>query len=262
MRKWFQQLDALLRGDATRPSALKTGTIEISASGISIVIILLGFVYGMCMGTFALFKQDGPTWLQFLASTIKVPALFLLTLLVTLPSLYVFNALVGSRLNLPSLWRLLIASLAVNLTVLASLGPIVAFFSASTKSYSFMVLLNVVMFAVAGVLGLVFLRQTLHRLSLLLDQTKPPPPIDPSPPPVPSPIPGHGALDQLDGHILGPHVKSVFRVWMIVFAVVGAQMGWVLRPFLGNPAQPFSWFRPRESNFFEGLWKNLLDLFS
>jgi hypothetical protein len=27
-------------------------------------------------------------------------------------------------------------------------------------------------------------------------------------------------------------------------------MSWVLRPFIGNPDLPFTWFRARESNFF------------
>ena len=98
--------------------------------------------------------DDGPRYEQLLATTLKVPALFILTLLVTFPSLYVFNALVGSRLNVAAVLRLLIASLGVNLAVLASLGTIVAFFSVSTPNYGFMVLLNVVVFAVAGLVGL------------------------------------------------------------------------------------------------------------
>ena len=68
------------------------------------------------------------------------------------------------------LQRLLIASLAVNLAVLASLGPIVAFFSVSTTSYHFMVLFNVLVFTVAGLLGLVFLIQTLNRLAISLSE--------------------------------------------------------------------------------------------
>ena len=71
-----------------------------------------------------------------------------------MPSLYVFNALVGSRLTLAAVIRLLVATLGVIVAVLASLGPIVAFFSVSTTSYPFMVLFNVVVFAVSGVLGL------------------------------------------------------------------------------------------------------------
>ena len=82
---------------------------------------------------------SGPNAWQLVASMAKVPLLFYLTLLVTLPSLYVFNALVGSRLSLGTVIRLLVASLGVMVTVLASLGPIVAFFSVSTTSYPFMV---------------------------------------------------------------------------------------------------------------------------
>ena len=92
--------------------------------------------------------------------------LFFLTLIVTFPSLYVFNALVGSRLSFRTVLRLLIAALGVMLAVLASFGTIVVFFSLCTTSYPFMVLLNVAMFAVAGILGMGFLLQTLHRLSL------------------------------------------------------------------------------------------------
>ena len=55
------------------------------------------------------------------------------------------------------------------------------------------------------------------------------------------------------GQALGRHTRLVFGCWAIVFALVGAQMGWVLRPFIGNPAQPFEWFRPRQSNFFEAV---------
>ena len=99
-------------------------------------------------------------------SAAKVPMLFFLTLIVTFPSLYVFNALVGSRLSFRTVLRLLVAALGVMLAVLASFGTIVVFFSLCTTSYPFMVLLNVAMFAVAGLLGMGFLLQTLHRLSL------------------------------------------------------------------------------------------------
>ena len=58
------------------------------------------------------------------------------------------------------------------------------------------------------------------------------------------------------------HVKTVFRIWVIVFALVGAQMGWVLRPFIGNPNLEFTWFRGRESNFFQAILQTLGNLFS
>jgi hypothetical protein len=272
----FRGLDRILRGDATRVSSLRSGTLEVDAAALSLVIVVLCMAFGLCMGTFALFRPEGANGWQIVASMLKVPALFYLTLIVTLPSLYVFNALVGSRLSLTAVVRLLMASIGVTAAVLASLGPIVAFFSLSTTSYPFMVLLNVAVFAASGFLGLAFLLQTLHRLSLI-----PPDPVTWTPPSSPSsasqlesdpeadpstimietrePV---GALDPTENQVLGKHVKTIFRLWMVVFGLVGAQMGWVLRPFIGNPGIPFTWFRGRESNFFQAVLQMVGNLFS
>jgi hypothetical protein len=265
MKGWLSHLDRLLRGDATRPESLRGEQLPIQAGGLAVVIVLLGAIYGLCMGSYSLLKEvsptvvdpNGPYW-QLLATTIKVPALFYLTLLVTFPSLYVFNALVGSRLSVTNVLRLLIASLAVNLAVLASLGPIVLFFSLTTKSYPFVLMLNVAMFSVAGILGLGFLRQTLHRLT----KYNPPRPAAREPVPfdaenasdaMPLVEIEPSALDMPSGQTFGRHTRTVFACWMVVFALVGAQMGWVLRPFVGNPNSPFTWFRERGSNFFEAI---------
>jgi hypothetical protein len=64
------------------------------------------------------------------------------------------------------------------------------------------------------------------------------------------------------GDAFGRHTRSVFACWMIVFALVGAQMGWVLRPFIGSPDLPFTWFRERGSNFFEAVLHSLGALLS
>lgn len=264
MGKWWKDLDRILRGDATRLASLGRGKLEFPVGGLSVVLVILGMFYGACMGCFALFKAGGPSYWQLLASTLKVPVLFVLTLAITLPSLYVFNALVGSRLLLNAVVRLLVASLAVMMAVLASIGPIVAFFSLSTTSYHFMILVNVLVFGVSGALGLSFLLQTLQRLSVapqihgqaepIIEET------DREPKENPSPLPG--ALDPLEGQVLGSHVKAVFRCWVILFGLVGAQMGWVLRPFIGDPLQRFVWFRGRDSNFFQGVWYALSSVFS
>jgi hypothetical protein len=264
MRRWWSDLDRILRGEATRLTALRRKTVEVEVGGLSVVLVILAMAYGACMGSFALLQGGGSSFWQLVASMVKVPYLFFLTLLVTFPSLYVFNALVGSRLALGSVLRLLVASLAVMVAVLSSLGPIVAFFSLSTKTYEFMVLINVAAFAVSGLLGLIFLLRTLHRLSFV--------------PPDPTPIEAtelegeeaelrpivepSSALDPLGDQVLGRNVKTVFRCWVILFGLVGAQMGWVLRPFIGKPGLPFVWFRGRESNFFEAVWSAFLSLFS
>jgi len=349
------ELDRILRGELTRVSSLRRGGLEISPPRLSLIIVVLAMSYGICMGTFTLFRVNGPgrdlrlmsslkdqgeiptkgkdviivaavenvlhfrmfdgngkvvvdtdekrlaeharqvedlrqqllgLWppheltgsekgrlgtavtsivghtrgpsvLQVVASMIKVPLLFYLTLLITLPSLYVFNSLVGSRLKLGTVVRLLVASLGVMVAVLASLGPIVAFFSVSTASYPFILLFNVVVFAVAGVLGLAFLLQTLHRLSVLDSQSPTVTEVETR-----EENESASALDPLENRVLSQHVKTVFRLWVIVFALVGAQMGWVLRPFIGNPDMPFTWLRGRESNFFQAVFRTFVSLFS
>jgi hypothetical protein len=251
------ELDGILRGELTRVSSLRRGGIDIAPGRLSQIIVVLGMVYGICMGTFAVFRPRGASALQLVSSMVKVPLLFYLTLFITLPSLYVFNALVGSRLTLRTIIRLLVASLGVMVTVLASLGPIVAFFSVSTTSYPFMLLFNVVVFAVSGSLGLLFLLQTLHRLSTLDSQ-----PPDPPGEVTSESVEPAGALDPVENRVLGKHVKRVFQIWVIVFGLVGAQMGWVLRPFIGNPDLEFVWFRGRESNFFQGVFRAFFSLFS
>jgi hypothetical protein len=259
-REWFRDLDRLLSGDLTGLDALRERGIGISPWRLSACIVILAMSYGLCMGLFAVFGVKGPSPMQVVASMIKVPLLFYLTLLVTLPSLYVFNALVGSRLSPPGVVRLLISSIGVNVTVLASLGPIVAFFSVCTTSYPFMVLFNVAVFTVAGLFGLRFLLQTLHRLNVAASQ-KPPEPSSSAAETWAEAEPA-GPLQRVRNPAISDNVKTVFRFWVIVFGLVGAQMGWVLRPFIGNPNLPFSWFRARESNFFMAVLQALANLSS
>jgi hypothetical protein len=287
---WLQDVDELLRGDRTRPQMLAERGLELQAGRLVVVIVAMSMIYGLCMGSFSLLKDVPPElanrsdrYLQVVASMVKTPALFFLTLAVTLPSLYVFNALVGSRLRLTMLLKLLIASLAVNTTVLASLGPIVAFFSVSTSSHPFIVLLNVAVFAVAGVLGLMFLLQTLHRLTTaerrqmlqdgrgvddvqfveavaVADEPAGAETANAETANAAARAEDPSALDMPQGDVLAKHTRTVFRCWVVLFALVGAQMGWVLRPFIGSPELPFTWFRERNSNFFAGVFRALGDL--
>ncbi|MGH7214116.1 MAG: hypothetical protein ACREIT_05075 [Tepidisphaeraceae bacterium] len=93
MRNSLQALDRILRDEATRVSALQRGTIDIPAAGLVIgLFFLAAALYGLCMGCYALTSGHGGGAMQMAASMLKVPALFFLTLLVTFPSLYVFNA--------------------------------------------------------------------------------------------------------------------------------------------------------------------------
>ncbi|MEE9404255.1 MAG: hypothetical protein V3V20_05135 [Algisphaera sp.] len=266
MKTSFSELDAILRGDATQLSSLQRGEIPVSARRMVGMVVVLGLLFGLCMGSFALIRHfagnDGasahPTseaWSQLFGSALKIPLLFLLTLAVTLPSLYVFNAIAGSRLRPRAVIRLLTAMLAVMLAVIASLGPIVAFFAVSTTSYPFMKLLNVGVCAVGGVLGLAFLLRTMHRIVLVQNTS------DTLQADAQTDSDSENQVAALDA--MGPterRARSIFTIWLFVFSLVGAQMAWVLRPFIGDPNLPFQWLRNRESNFFVDVFAAIYQL--
>lgn len=279
MWKGMHQLDRLLRGDVTHPTALRYGSVVVPVRQLSMVILLLGLLYGLCMASFAMVSGADAILERLTATMLKVPTLFFLTLAITFPSLYIFNALVGSRLSADSVLQLLIAALGVMMAVLASMGPIVAFFSVSTTSYSFMLLLNVAVFTIAGLLGLRFLFLTLQRLSLVrngapidedqvtlereferLVEIDPQRAIDIGP--ELQVEKKRGALDRREQGPTSPRVRMIFQIWVVVFGLVGAQLSWVMRPFIGNAdTGAFQWFSPRESSFFEAVWRALVNLF-
>ena len=55
----IKQLDRILRGEATRLQELKDGQIDVSARGLAIVLLVLGTLYGLCMGLFAIVDEIG-----------------------------------------------------------------------------------------------------------------------------------------------------------------------------------------------------------
>ena len=249
-------LDDLLRGRKTTPEMLAEGTDQLRIGQFVFTSAILGMIYGVSMGLYSVLGREDPVPIQLLASTLKVPLLFLLTLVVTFPSLYVFSALLGSRMGPLDALRVIVASVAVNLAVLASLAPITAFFTLSTTSYNFMKLLSVLFFSVSGMIGLGFMLRTLRHIG-----------VGPAPRP-----PGEEASPGPDtaGPDLAPHLTAparevrpacrLFRVWIIVYALVGAQMGWVLRPFIGAPDQEFMWFGPRGGNVFMDVLRAIGEL--
>jgi hypothetical protein len=270
MISWFRDLDGLLRGRKTGPDLLREDAAALPLRTFLSLALVLGLVYGFFMGWYAIASREPANYSQVLASTVKMPALFLLTLAVTFPSLYVFSALIGCRLSFMAVLRLLVATIVINLAIAASLGPILGFFTLSTKSYSFMIILNVVLLAIAGFVALGFLLATLRKLADSTEVrtvvTVPPEPSRepefmkgeapssgtsaPRPPP-----PRQTVVVQREGSAYG-----IFYIWVIIYGLVGAQMGWILRPFVGNPGVPFEWFRARSGNFFQAVFEQLQTL--
>jgi len=257
---WLKELDELLRGSKTEAELLAQGASHLRLRPYAVASVALGLVYGIFMGLYAVLSREDPCYMQMVATAVKVPALFFLTLVVTFPSLYVFSALLGLRLPPLDTLRVVMAAIAVNLTVLASFGPITGFFTLSTTSYAFMKLLNVFFFAVSGVIGLGFLLSMLRRLEGKRD-------------PAPDQESAAGERVQLSNSageaspqgcllfLTSPArhatARTVFTVWLFLYAAVGAQMGWVLRPFIGHPDMEFTWFRSREANVFIDILRTL-----
>jgi len=260
MVTWLKELDEVLRGHKADPRLLADGTAHICIKPLVFASVRLGIIYGLFMGLYAVVTRTPPSLVQMMASAIKVPALFFLTLAVTFPSLYVFSALMGVRLGPKDTLRLILVPIAVNLAVLASLGTITGFFTLSTSSYQFMKLLNFFFFALSGAIGLKILLSMLSRLeeAQMPSMTVPaaPPQTDQAPGSEPgSPTPASQPMSR--ERLMA---RRTFQVWVVIYALVGAQMGWILRPFIGSPDLPFEWFRNREANIFVDVARTLGEL--
>jgi hypothetical protein len=173
-------------------------------------------LYGAVMGS-------SHSLLQTLSSAVKLPLLFLATLFVCVPSLYFFSLLFGSNQSLRQSLSVILTAITVTSVLLLSCAPITLFFLLTAPSqYQFFKLLNVAIFAISGLMGVVFLYQGIKVVSG--SETE-------------------GATTR----------KWVLIAWMFVYAFVGSQMAWTIRPFIGAPGTPFEIFRQLGGNFYGNI---------
>jgi hypothetical protein len=88
----------------------------------------------------------------------------------------------------------------------------------------------VAVFAIAGISGVVFLRQGFQ---VSVDADNP-----------------EGASTR----------RTLFILWIILYGFVGTQMAWTLRPFLGSPGEPFVIMRQTGGNFYTNVILSFDDL--
>jgi hypothetical protein len=167
---------------------------------------------------------------QAMSSAFKLPALFLATLIVCAPTLYFFNLIFGSDQSLSQNIALMLTAITVTAVVLLSFAPIVLFFLLTSSNYQFFKLLNVGVFTVAGVIGVLFLVQGMRLVSASGTE---------------------GAQARL----------MVVRLWILVYAFVGSQVAWTLRPFIGAPSMKFELFRQLGGNFYTNIFASLGEIF-
>ena len=176
-------------------------------------------LYGAVMGS------THSLW-QTLSSAVKLPMLFMATLFICVPSLYFFGLLFGSNQSFNQNLAVILTAITVTSVLLLSCAPITFFFLITTPQYQFFKLLNVAIFSISGLLGIVFLYQGMKVVS--------------------------GA--ELEG---ASTRKWVLFFWMFVYAFVGSQMAWTIRPFIGAPGSTFELFRQLGGNFYTDVFRSL-----
>ncbi|GIF73513.1 hypothetical protein [Asanoa siamensis] len=128
-------------------------------------------IYGAVLGFF-----NGP--LMALTSAIKLPLLFLVTLAICLPTLYLFNLVFGARLSVKQAVALVMVAITVTAMLAVAFAPIALFFLITAPDYGFFKLLNVTILALSAIVGLRFLTsgmQVLHSHGLLSPARTPEP---------------------------------------------------------------------------------------
>ncbi|UQU64551.1 hypothetical protein COUCH_37320 [Couchioplanes caeruleus] len=245
--------------------------------------------YGAVLGSFH-------SVLMALTSAVKLPLLFLVTLAICLPTLYLFNLVFGARLSVRQSLALVMVALTVTAMLALAFAPIALFFLITAPDYSFFKLLNVVILALSALVGLRFLTGGMRVLNEhgLLAPEKPAVPAEapvspavavPEPvavgaaangtPPATAPAPQPPAVPP--GYMLTPigHQRPAPRpvkqqappsmtllyVWILLFGFVGTQLAWTLRPFFGSPGMKFSLYREIDGNFYAEIFRTLSHLF-
>jgi hypothetical protein len=261
------------------------GLIGQMLSSSAISLALYGAVLGASYG-----------WQQSLSSLVKLPLLFMATLAICLPTLYLFNLVFGSRLSVVQAVALIMVSITVTAVLTLAFAPISLFFLVTAQNYAFFKLLNVAILTLTAVVGLRFLIGGMHALNEEEELAgRPPVPVSP---PVPAQVPlavtagapgPDGVVQVPDGAVPAVAVPSgavatqpvivpvpvpqrlpmpsqpparsgnmgLLYIWIVLFGFVGTQLAWTLRPFFGSPGQPFGLFRHLSGTFYGDILQTI-----
>jgi len=204
----------VLRGDSR--SSRRAPALSFSAITLTWAVVAFGMFYGGVMGTFG--GVNGLRMWQVAFSAVKVPFLLFTTFFLSLPSFFVINTLLGLRADFPRVLHALLSTQAGLTIILSALAPYTAFWYVCGIQYQPAILFNGLMFGIASVSAQWMLRRSYQPL-----------------------------IQNNPKHLW------MLRAWLVIYVFVGIQMGWVLRPFIGNPSAPVQFFR-------EGSWSNAYEV--
>ena len=237
MKRAFDLVDQILRGRTrevqdTGPTSQATSPGQLlSLRRVVGIVIAFGPVYGLAMGSYAWIvgqRSLANQLPQMFCSGIKMPLLVLFTVFISLPSFFVINTLMGLRDDFGEALRAIVSAQAGLMIILVSFFPMTLFsyicFATIGVSYQIAVLFNAAMFGLASIAAQVLLRSYYQRL-----------------------------IDRDSRH------RWMVRIWIFVYAFVGIQAGYVLRPFIGDPDEPTTFFR-KES--FQNAYVKIFEMVS
>jgi hypothetical protein len=209
-------LAAHTRTGSTLREVIARGFERLALWQVFAAIFASGIVYGGVMGSYAGIFDGGA--LQVLYSALKVPLLLTATFALALPSFFVLNTLAGLRDDFADVLRSIVGAQAVLALILASLTPYTLLWYASTRDYAGAQVFSLAVFALASISGQSVLR---HRYRALVTRN--------------------------------PRHAPMRRLWLVLYAFVGVQTAWVLRPFIGRPGQSTEFLR-------QDSWSNAYEL--
>ncbi|MHC4301310.1 MAG: hypothetical protein ACYS7Y_28920 [Planctomycetota bacterium] len=197
------QADNVLRA---RPWAVEGGDSARTLAQLGLLVTVFGIAYGAVMGSFG--GVLGERFWQIVFSAVKVPILLTATFALSLPSFFVVNTLFGLRSDFYYSLRALLATQAGLTIVLASFAPFTVLWYASSSNYRGAIVFNMLMFGSASFTAQLLLRRFYEPL-IRRDRRH----------------------------------RTLLRAWLVIYSFIGIQMGWVLRPFIGNPDMTPQFFR-------------------
>jgi hypothetical protein len=182
-------VEAILRQPRRIMYQLRQSNSGTVIGSMLLVGLLCALVYGIVIGSFSMGTQ---LW----AAPAKVALGLLISVIICLPSLYIFTCLSGSRATLAEVFGLVCGLLLLMTILLVGFAPVAWLFSQSTSSVVWMGVLHLLFWFIATLFGLRFLQNGF----------------------------AHSQARSNAG----------LNTWIIIFMLVVLQMSTALRPLIGT----------------------------
>jgi hypothetical protein len=222
------QVSVILRGE---PQPINECVQQWNArrAALHVAVLIAGTsLYGAAMGCW----RDPQ---QALYTSVKFPLIILLTTLGNALLNSMLAPLLGLNFSVRQSIQAMLMSFMIAAAILGSFSPVIFFLvcnvppmsAGATGIYAFILLLNVVIIAFAGIAANLRLAQLLQRLS------------------------GSAKV-----------ARHVLLAWLAGNLFLGSQLSWILRPFIGSPGMPVEFVRKNafDGNFYESLFHTIKQL--